>query len=134
MHPLRALVVAAFLFLATHAASAEAGARSGIEVYWGGSWWSAVALETKSGLTKIHYSGWGPEWDEWMDSARIRNEPPPIQSARVGQKVEIDWQDSRWSGQVIQVKSGFYKVHYAGWGSEWDEWVEIGRLRRAATR
>ena len=102
-----------------------------VEVAWGGSWWRAEILEKRSGLTKIHYTGWGSEWDEWVEPARIRRAPANValKNAKLGQKVAIEWQGSFWDGQVIAVRSGLFKVHYAGWGSEWDEWVEPSRLR-----
>ena len=43
-----------------------------IEVLWGGQWWPAEVLEARNGFTKIHYTGWGPEWDEWIETARMR--------------------------------------------------------------
>lgn len=124
------LVLAAFLGGCLLARSAAAGATSGIDVLWGGSWWSAVPIETRSGLTKVHYAGWGSEWDEWVEASRIRNAPPALRSARVGQVVEIEWQGSYWPGEVIEARKGQFKVHYAGWGSEWDEWVTLNRLRK----
>ena len=61
---------------------------------WGGSWWDATALESRGQTTKIHYRGWGPEWDEWVESSRIRNAPPPLTNPRVGIDVEIEWKGS----------------------------------------
>jgi hypothetical protein len=103
----------------------------GWHVAWGGSWWRAEILERKSGLTKIHYTGWGSEWDEWVEPNRVRRAPPdvPVTNGRVGQKVSIEWQGSFWDGEIIATRSGLSKVHYSGWGSEWDEWVEPARLR-----
>lgn len=43
-----------------------------VEVAWGGSWWRAEILEKRSGLTRIHYTGWGSEWDEWVEPSRLR--------------------------------------------------------------
>ena len=102
-----------------------------VEVSWGGSWWKAEVLERRGQLTKIHYTGWGPEWDEWVEPARIRAAAPetPLAKGRTGQRVSIEWHGSWWDGEIVATKNGFYKVHYTGWGAEWDEWVESDRLR-----
>lgn len=111
--------------------AAPARTSGGIEVSWGGRWWPAEILERRAGLIKIHYTGYGPEWDEWVEPSRMRVAAPraAFSRGRVGQAVEIEWQGSYWSGTIIAVRSGFYKVHYTGWGPEWDEWVEPKRLR-----
>ncbi len=107
----------------------RAPVRRHVEVLWGGSWWQAEVLESRGGSSKIHYTGWGPEWDEWVGAARMRAPSAPLASASTGQRVEIEWHGSWWAGQVLAERAGLYKVHYTGWGPEWDEWVEIDRLR-----
>lgn len=129
---LRLLVLAALLAGALFAPSAQASATAGIQVFWGGSWWDATALESRGSTTKIHYTGWGTEWDEWVDGSRIRKTPPPLANARVGIDVEIEWKGSYWPGRIIQKRERWLKVHYAGWGAEWDEWVEQRRLLESA--
>jgi hypothetical protein len=113
------------------AAQTQARGAAGWEVAWGGSWWRAEVLERKAGRIKIHYTGWGSEWDEWIEPQRIRRAAPdvPLSSGKTGQKVAIEWHGSWWDGQIIATRSGLFKVHYAGWGAEWDEWVEPARLR-----
>ncbi|MBK7580506.1 MAG: hypothetical protein IPI67_09905 [Myxococcales bacterium] len=109
-----------------------------VEVLWGGQWWAAEVMETRAGLSRIHYTGWGNEWDEWVGQERLRVAPPPavkrppLRSASVGQRLEVEWHGSWWAAEVIASKNGFYKIHYTGWGNEWDEWVELPRLRSAA--
>lgn len=109
-----------------------------VEVLWGGQWWAAEILESRAGLSRIHYTGWGPEWDEWVGPERLRAVTPatpvvPLKSARVGQRIEVEWHGSWWAAEVVAVKNGFYKIHYTGWGSEWDEWVELPRMRAAGS-
>lgn len=38
-------------------------------------WWPATVKESRSGLHKIGYTGFGPEWDEWVGPKRIRLKP-----------------------------------------------------------
>lgn len=43
-----------------------------VEVLWGGQWWAAEVLETRGDVSRIHYTGWGAEWDEWVELTRMR--------------------------------------------------------------
>lgn len=62
---------------------------------------------------------------------------PPIVAAQVARKsfaagddVEVEWNGSWYSASVIEVKSqGKYKIHYEGYGSNWDETVGPSRIR-----
>jgi len=45
------------------------------EVEWKGSWYTSTILEIKDGKYKIHYDGWGPEWDEYVGPERMRKKP-----------------------------------------------------------
>lgn len=112
-----------------------------VEVLWGGQWWAAEVLETRAGISRIHYTGWGAEWDEWVGPERLRaaaaaapaKPVAPLTTARVGQRIEVEWHGSWWAAEVVAVKNGFYKIHYSGWGGEWDEWVELARMRAPAS-
>lgn len=131
--PRRFLVFLALLAgLLSASSAARASATGGIQVLWGGSWWNATALESRANTTKIHYTGWGPEWDEWVESARIRKAPPPLATPRVGIAVEIEWKGSYWPGRIVQKRDRWLRVHYDGWGDEWDEWVELRQLLESA--
>jgi hypothetical protein len=48
-----------------------------------------------------------------------------------GQGVEIFWGNKWWKGRILAVDeaNGKYKVHYDGWGDNWDEWVTPDKLR-----
>jgi hypothetical protein len=105
-----------------------------VEIAWGGSWWLGEVLDSRNGRSRVHYTGWGPEWDEWVSNARLRAVTPSLSAARIGEPVEIEWHGSWWSGSVVDARNGFFKVHYIGWGPEWDEWVEVGRLHAGASR
>jgi hypothetical protein len=54
----------------------------------------------------------------------------PLRAGKLGQRVDVEWHGSWWDGEIIAVRAGLYKVHYVGWGQEWDEWVEPIRLRK----
>ena len=40
---------------------------------WEGAWWPAEVLQVyDDGQSKIHYQGWGSEWDEVVSRARLQ--------------------------------------------------------------
>jgi hypothetical protein len=43
-----------------------------VDVWWRGAWWPAIVLERRGDRFRVHYDGWGSEWDEVVDSERIR--------------------------------------------------------------
>lgn len=63
--------------------------------------------------------------------------PPPVavaQHARgtfaVGDNVDVEWKGSWYPASVMEVKpQGNYKIHYDGYGGNWDEVVGPGRIR-----
>jgi hypothetical protein len=48
---------------------------------------------------------------------------------QVGDKVQVSWSGGWYNAKVLEVGEGNYRVHYEGWGSEWDEWVIPSRMR-----
>jgi hypothetical protein len=66
-------------------------------------------------------------------------EPPPddpslpAMTFAVGDKVEANWTGGQWTkATVIRVSGKYARVHYDGWGNDWDEWFPADRLRRRA--
>ncbi|MEZ4227221.1 MAG: agenet domain-containing protein [Polyangiaceae bacterium] len=105
---------------------------SSVEILWGGSWWDGSIVDRRGKSVKVHYTGWGDQWDEWMDASRVRPAGPQGPHAgQVRERVEVSWGGSWWEATVIGRKGAQMKIHYVGWGNEWDEWVEATRVRRA---
>ncbi|WP_448530495.1 agenet domain-containing protein [Raineya sp.] len=104
------------------------------EIYWKGSWYkgSIVAGKNAQGRYKVHYDGYDSNWDEYVDIRRLR----PLEGAgeewQVGDQVEILWKGQWYKGSIISGRNsqGKYKVHYDGYDSNWDEYVETNRLRK----
>jgi len=109
-----------------HPAAVATQAGQGVEVLWGGQWWKANVIGKRAGFTKIHYVGWSDDYDEWVEDARVRTAPPP---AAKHPRVDILWGGRWWPGEILDRRSGLVKVHYTGWGSQWDQWVEPNRIR-----
>lgn len=45
-----------------------------VEIYWGGKWWKGriLAVDDVAGKYKVHYDGWGDNWDEWVTPEKVR--------------------------------------------------------------
>lgn len=43
-----------------------------VQVEWRGTWWPAVVLGRRAEGWLVHYDGYGEEWDEVVDTSRIR--------------------------------------------------------------
>ena len=67
-----------------------------------------------------------------VDPARRRppRGPGPWQ---VGDHGQVEWRESWWAGQLVEVTAERLKVHYEGYGSTSDEWVKPSRFRRYPT-
>jgi hypothetical protein len=47
-------------------------ASAAIEVSWKREWYPATVLEVRAGIHHIQYQDYGPEWNEWVSTKRIR--------------------------------------------------------------
>jgi hypothetical protein len=71
---MRLVLVVAFLFIAACAKGRSKGDH--VMVEWKGSNYPAVITEVvSSGQYKIHYDGYGAEWDEVVGDSRILGTP-----------------------------------------------------------
>lgn len=71
-----------------------------------------------------------------QNNQKDKNQPTAQGAApifKAGSKVEIYWASSWYGGSVLEVKGDLYKVHYDGYSSSWDEWVNKNRLRAPGT-
>lgn len=51
---------------------------------------------------------------------------------KVGEKVRVSWSGQWYNATILAVEGGRYQVHYDGWASTWDEWVDPSRIRLAS--
>lgn len=67
-----------------------------------------------------------------LSVATLASAARPATSAsahRVGEAVEVIWQGKWYDASIIEARHGLYKIHYTGWDTSWDEWVEPSRIR-----
>jgi hypothetical protein len=141
------------LTLALAVAACEPTYRVGDEVMveWDGKEYQAVILAVEGpAKLKIHYDGYDDAWDEVVPKARVKglkkgNEPRPepptkvrqkaVEAAqsntyRIGDVVRVEWNGRFYTAQIVDiVGKEKYRVHYEGYGPEWDENVGLGRIQ-----
>jgi hypothetical protein len=72
----------------------------------------------------VHYDNYDAQWDEWVGSDRIK------QPWKKGDKVNVEWKGDWYTATILETGEGKYKIHYDGWGDEWDEWVTSSRMKK----
>ena len=120
-------------------------------VEWEGNVYPAMIVEGPGpGKGKGHYDGYDEIWDEVVPRSRVKGavegtvvipEPPEkvrrtaIEAAKtnqfkIGDRVKVDWHGHYYNAVVVGVVGPErYRVHYEGYGNEWDENVGRDRIR-----
>lgn len=100
-----------------------------IEAEWKGKWYRAEIVESSGDHCKVHYVGFGDEWDELVGPERMREFRP--HRLAEGTAIEVKWlKDQKWySAKVLRSWYGLLLVHYDGYSTEWDEWVNLDQVR-----
>jgi hypothetical protein len=106
------------------------------EVEWRGVWYPARILNTNQGLYLVTYVGYGAQWDEWVERKRIRgaNRAPAVPAngqLSLVRALEVEWNGSWYLAELLEYRDGLSRIHYSGFGKEWDEWVAPNRVRLA---
>ena len=48
----------------------------------------------------------------------------------VNEKVKVQWKGQWYPATVLKVEGNKCFIHYDGYGSNWDEWVGLGRIKK----
>ena len=120
--------------LAVPAQSRRARQGERVEAEWNEKWYRAEIIESSGDRCKVHYVGYGNEWDEWVTADRIRDFRPDRLAE--GTWIEVKWpKDQKWyKAKVLRSWYGLAFVHYEGFASEWDEWVNPDLIRMVDPR
>jgi hypothetical protein len=120
-------------------------------VEWEGKEYPAMILES-SGPTKykVHYDGYDAAWDEVVPKERVKGfvtgevvhpEPPAKVRAKaaaaaktnvhkVGDRVRVEWHGQLYPAVILEIVGHEqYRIHYEGYGTEWDETVGLARIQ-----
>ncbi|DAC54675.1 MAG TPA: hypothetical protein HA359_01845 [Candidatus Poseidoniaceae archaeon] len=81
---------------------------------------ATARVETNNTIYIVGPTGW-----------EIRPQDHPFNKSdyAAGQQVKVEWKGSWWDGLIREVKGDNYLIHYVGFDSSWDEWVDDSRLQ-----
>ena len=117
----------------------------------GDQWWYLAdrnSLDSKRGdYYRVKSSSDTPPLSGWLSDDQTEGVAPyptfanapslPSSNAFVaGQQVKAEWNESWWDARIREVRSGnsqegLYLIHYIGFDSSWDEWVDSSRIKRS---
>ena len=135
----------------TAACKRSYGVGDHVLVEWEGNVYPAMIVSVESATKfKVHYDGYDAVWDEVVLRDRVRGlvegnvvtpEPPPKVRAkalaatqtsvyRVGDRVRVEWHGQMYGAVIVAiVGQDRYRIHYEGYGNEWDETVGLARIQ-----
>ncbi len=99
----------------------------------GEDWYQGTIEKIQDDQFFIHYLGYGSSYDEWVgeDDIRTRDLSSTDDNGyAVGQKVKC-WdndQEAWYSATIQQIQNQQYFVHYIGYDSSYDEWVDSDEI------
>lgn len=119
-----------------------------IEVEWHGTWYPAEVLAVNGEQCRIHYAGYGSNWDEWVGPERVRETLPKTPAAQggdaapqpsaqsdawqMGDEVEA-WNVAWYPASILEVgagtHAGYYRVHFVNFSSASDQWIKAADIR-----
>lgn len=81
---------------------------------------ATARVETKNTVYIVGPTGW-----------KVRPDNHPFNEATysLGQQVKVEWNDGWWDALIREIHGGKYFIHYVGFDSSWDEWVDDSRIK-----
>jgi hypothetical protein len=123
-----------------------------VMVEWEKDVYPAMIIEVPGpGKVKVHYDGYDEMWDEVIQRNRIKDkvegtvpipDPPEkvrrtaVEAAktnqwRIGDRVKSEWHGFQYPAVIVGIVGPErYRIHYEGYGNEWDENVGRDRLQQ----
>lgn len=81
---------------------------------------ATARIETNNTVYVVGPTGW---------KVRPDNHPFNEPSFSAGQQVKVEWNGSWWDALIREIHGGKYFIHYVGFDSSWDEWVDDSRIK-----
>lgn len=138
--------LALFVGLVAMLSAAEFKVGDAIEALSYGTWSKGKVIEVGEGKWKVTYDGYSASWDEWVGPDKIRAVGAVVAASvpkatgpavrgqwRAGDRVEGLSYGSWYPATVLEAGEGKWKVHYDGYGSGSDEWLEAEKIRPLRT-
>jgi len=77
-------------------------------------------VETRNTVYVVGPTGW-----------KVRPDEHPFNDPfSVGEQIKVEWQGSWWDSIIREKTGGQYLIHYVGFDTSWDEWVEANRMQK----
>lgn len=132
-----------------------------VMVEWEGNEYPAMVVGVEGPARyRVHYQDYDEIWDESVSASRIKSRitgkvsppPPPLKVLRrggapvgsqdldggivsrfeKGQIVKVWWHGNLYRATILEVLGDErYRIHYDGFGPEWDETIDISRIKPA---
>jgi len=77
-------------------------------------------VETSNTIYVIGPTGW---------KVRPDNHPFNEPSFTSGQQVKVEWNGGWWDAIIKEIHNNKYHIHYIGFDSSWDEWIDDSRIK-----
>ena len=81
---------------------------------------ATARIETNNTIYVVGPTGW---------KVRPDNHPFNEPSFSTGQQVKVEWKGSWWDALIREIQGDKYFIHYVGFDSSWDEWVDDSRIQ-----
>ncbi len=81
---------------------------------------ATARVETRNSMYVVGPTGWKV----------IPDGHPFLIRSSVGDRVEVEWQGSWWTAQILECDDERYLITYIGFDSSWDEWVGPERIQK----
>ena len=81
---------------------------------------ATARIETNNTIYVVGPTGW---------KVRPDNHPFNEPSFATGQQVKVEWKGSWWDALIREIQGDKYFIHYVGFDSSWDEWVDDSRIQ-----
>ena len=102
--------------------------------FWGDSDWRLLEGDRDAmigGVPSIHEDRECPRWGAWsnleprVSGPEICSGKSGARDIRVGDVIDAKDSEGRWfDSRIVEVDRDRVKVHYNGWSSRWDSWVD----------
>lgn len=96
-------------------------------VSWQNNDYTARVIKQKGSFSRIHYPGWGSEFDEWRETSELKEIEFVVYD--INSIIEVEWEGVWYPARIIKIQDCFHFIAYEGYEDYWNEWVTSERIR-----
>jgi len=89
-------------------------------------WLNAEIIGVRNDMVRVHYTGWSPKFDEWVEisSDRILKQWQRGMNFQLNHRIDVlDERDTWREAKIIEMKGDHINIHYYGFSKKYDEWI-----------